>query len=81
MRFSPSRHRLALATALVGVALSTLTVVVHQRIGAGYTSFCNLGEVVNCDAVLGSRYGRLLGAPVVTGDRKIRDCAHVATLW
>jgi len=24
---------------------------------------------------------RLLGAPVVTGDRKIRDYAHVATLW
>src|SRR5437879_13095654 len=64
MRFSPSRHRLALATALVGVALSTLTFVVHQRIGAGYTSFCNLGEVVNCDAVLGSRYGRLLGTSV-----------------
>src|SRR5437660_1236763 len=64
MRFSPSRHRLALATALVGVALSTLTFVVHRRIGAGYTSFCNLGEVVNCDAVLGSRYGRLLGTSV-----------------
>src|SRR5437867_5118646 len=64
MRFSPSRHRLALATALVGVALSALTFVVHQRIGAGYTSFCNLGEVVNCDAVLGSRYGRLLGTSV-----------------
>ena len=64
MRFSPSRHRLALATALVGVALSTLTFVVHQRIGAGYTSFCNLGEVVNCDAVLGSRYGHLLGTSV-----------------
>ena len=64
MRFSPARHRLALATALVGVALSTLTLVVHQRIGAGYTSFCNLGEVVNCDAVLGSRYGHLLGISV-----------------
>jgi len=24
---------------------------------------------------------RLLGAPVVTGDRKIRDYAHVAALW
>src|SRR5262249_34001565 len=64
MRFSPTRHRLALATALVGVALSTLTLVVHQRIGAGYTSFCNLGEVVNCDAGLGSRYGHLLGISV-----------------
>src|SRR5207253_7840984 len=27
-------------------------------------SFCNLGGIVNCDAVLGSRYADLLGVPV-----------------
>jgi uncharacterized membrane protein/predicted DsbA family dithiol-disulfide isomerase len=62
----PTRHRVALAIALLGVALSTLTLVVHERIAqdAGYTSFCDLGGIVNCDAVLGSRYGTLLGIPV-----------------
>src|SRR5438876_10552226 len=66
MSASPSRHRVALAVALAGVALSALTVFVHERITAdpGYTSFCNLGGAINCDVVLGSRYGRLLGVPV-----------------
>src|SRR5947207_7808613 len=66
MSASPSRHRVALAVALAGVALSALTVFVHERISAdpGYTSFCNLGGAINCDVVLGSRYGRLLGVPV-----------------
>ena len=66
MPSSPTRHRLALALALAGVALSALTLDVHRRLaaGSGYTSFCNLGGVVNCDAVLGSRYSVVLGAPV-----------------
>jgi protein-disulfide isomerase/uncharacterized membrane protein len=63
---SPTRHRAALVVALVGVAVSVLTLVVHQRLAASasYTSFCNFGEVVNCDAVLASRYGVLFGVPV-----------------
>jgi len=66
MSASPSRHRVALAVALAGVALSALTFFVHHRIAsdAGYTSFCNLGGAINCDVVLGSRYGSLLGVPV-----------------
>src|SRR6266446_13491 len=66
MSASPSRHRVALAVALAGVALSAVTLFVHERIAtdAGYTSFCNLGGAINCDVVLGSRYGRLLGVPV-----------------
>jgi predicted DsbA family dithiol-disulfide isomerase/uncharacterized membrane protein len=66
MRHSPARHRVALGLALLGAALSAVTLVVHQRLaGDGdYTSFCNLGPVVNCDAVLGSRYAVLLGVPV-----------------
>jgi protein-disulfide isomerase/uncharacterized membrane protein len=66
MRPSPTRHRIALGVALLGVALSTLTLVVHQRLaeGSGYTSFCNFGGVVNCDVVLGSRYAVILGVPV-----------------
>src|SRR5262245_26758814 len=61
-----TRHRIALAIALVGAALTALTLLVHERVaaGAGYTSFCNFGGVVNCDAVLGSRYSVVLGVPV-----------------
>jgi protein-disulfide isomerase/uncharacterized membrane protein len=63
---SPTRHRVALAIALAGVAVSVVTLVVHRRLTADatYTSFCNLGDVVNCDVVLSSRYGQVLGAPV-----------------
>jgi protein-disulfide isomerase len=66
MHQSPTRHRVALVIALLGMAVSGLALVVHQRIAteAGYTSFCNLGGAVNCDVVLGSRYGRLFGVPV-----------------
>ena len=66
MRPSPTRHRIALVLALLGATVSVVTLVVHARLasGSGYTSFCNLGGVVNCDAVLGSRYSELLGIPV-----------------
>jgi protein-disulfide isomerase len=66
MHPSPTRHRVALAIALLGVAVSAVAFVVHHRVAAeaGYTSFCNLGGVVNCDAVLASRYATLLGVPV-----------------
>jgi uncharacterized membrane protein/predicted DsbA family dithiol-disulfide isomerase len=66
MHPGPTRHRVALVIALVGVALSAVTLLVHHRlaVSAGYTSFCNLGDVVNCDVVLSSRYGRVLGIPV-----------------
>src|SRR5262249_51140477 len=63
---SPTRHRAALAIALVGVAVSAVTLAVHRRLVAdsGYTSFCNLGDVVNCDLLLPSGYGLVLGEPV-----------------
>src|SRR5438874_13665412 len=66
MHPGPARHRIAAGVALAGVAISTVTLVVHERVaaGSGYTSFCNLGGIINCDAVLGSHYGVLLGVPV-----------------
>ena len=62
----PTRHRIALVVALLGAALSALTLIVHERLaaGSGYTSFCNLGGVINCDAVLASRYSTVFGVPV-----------------
>ncbi|HWP67498.1 MAG TPA: thioredoxin domain-containing protein [Candidatus Limnocylindria bacterium] len=66
MAASPTRHRLALAVALAGVVVSAVTLYVDQRLAsdAGYTSFCNVSQNVNCDVVLASRYGRFLDIPV-----------------
>jgi protein-disulfide isomerase len=43
-----------------------VALVVHHRVAVdpGYTSFCNMGGVINCDAVLTSRYGTVFGVPV-----------------
>jgi protein-disulfide isomerase/uncharacterized membrane protein len=53
--------------ALIGVGLAAWLVWVHAQMdhaGAGYTSFCNINESVNCDLVLGSPFARLFGIPV-----------------
>ncbi len=66
MPASPTRHRVAVVLALVGVAVSALTWSISSRLAAdaGYTSFCNIGGVVNCDLVLSSRWGQFLGVSV-----------------
>jgi protein-disulfide isomerase/uncharacterized membrane protein len=66
MSSSPTRHRVAVVLALVGVAVSAFTLHVTRQLTSveGYTSFCNLGGVVNCDAVLTSKWGSFLGLPV-----------------
>src|SRR5215468_997823 len=63
---SPARHRVAVVLALVGVAVSALTFHVTSQLVSvdGYTSFCNFGSVVNCDTVLSSKWGTVLGLPV-----------------
>jgi len=63
---SPTRHRVAVVLALVGVAVSALTLYVTRQLVSvdGYTSFCNLGGTINCDTVLTSRWGSFLGLPV-----------------
>src|SRR6185436_6685756 len=51
--------------ASAAVALAQL--YVHSQLVAthgSYTSFCNVSSTVNCDAVLMSAYGTLLGIPV-----------------
>ena len=51
----------------VGAALSGTILYIHAQLAAtsgAYTSFCNVSARVNCDAVLTSAYGMLLGVPV-----------------
>jgi protein-disulfide isomerase/uncharacterized membrane protein len=66
MPFSPTRHRIALIIALVGMAFAIFTEVVHQQMGTGSAlgRLCDLGGVVKCDMVIGSRWGQFLGLPV-----------------
>ncbi len=56
---------LAGASAL-GLVLAALSTWIHHQVtsGGGYTSFCNVSATVNCDDVVASRYGSLLGLPV-----------------
>jgi protein-disulfide isomerase/uncharacterized membrane protein len=63
---SPTRHRVAFGLALLGLVVSAEILYVEHQLAtdAGYTSFCNLGGVINCDVVMGSRYGRMLDVPV-----------------
>lgn len=59
--------RAVLALNAVGLVLSLLLLYVHRQLAISdgqYTSFCNLGTSVNCDAVLGSPYAAFLGLPV-----------------
>jgi len=55
------------AALVAGAALSGTVLYVHARLaatGGAYTSFCNVNARVNCDAVLTSAYGTLLGVPI-----------------
>jgi len=50
----------------LSVAVAVVQLYIHGRLRAstGYTSFCNVSATVNCDAVMGSAYGALLGVPI-----------------
>ena len=56
-----------LGTLALCAALSAVILYVHAQLAAthgAYTSFCNVNTRVNCDMVLASSYGMLLGVPV-----------------
>jgi protein-disulfide isomerase len=64
---APGLERALLATLALDGALSLVLLYIHTQLRAthgAYTSFCNVSDRVNCDAVLGSSYGELLGLPV-----------------
>jgi len=57
----------ALLLASVGFTISLVIIYVYVRLvssGGSYTSFCSINATVNCDDVLASSYGKLLGVPV-----------------
>jgi protein-disulfide isomerase len=64
-----SAKRAAAATivlSIIGLAVSIVIVRIHAQLAssAGYASFCNVNENVNCDVVLASEYAHLAGIPV-----------------
>ena len=66
MSSSSTRHRVALAIAFLGVAVSGVILYEELQLAnvPGHSAFCTLGGVVNCDLVLSSRYGTFLGVPL-----------------
>jgi protein-disulfide isomerase len=59
--------RTVLALSAAGLVLSLLLLYVHRQLvisEGSYTSFCNIGDTVNCDAVLASPYATFLRLPV-----------------
>jgi uncharacterized membrane protein len=53
-----------LVLALAGLAVSAYAIHVHHLVAAGGQSACGISATVNCDAVIGSKYGVLLGLPL-----------------
>jgi uncharacterized membrane protein len=49
---------------LAGLAVSAYAIHVHQVVAAGGQSACGISATINCDAVIGSKYGVLLGLPL-----------------
>lgn len=53
-----------LVLGLAGLAVSAYAIHVHNIVAAGGQSACGVSATVNCDAVIGSKYGVLLGLPL-----------------
>jgi uncharacterized membrane protein len=49
---------------LAGLAVSAYAIHVHNIVAAGGQSACGISVTINCDAVIGSKYGVLLGLPL-----------------
>ena len=53
-----------LVLGLIGLAVSAYAIHVHSIVAAGGQSACGISATINCDAVIGSKYGVLLGLPL-----------------
>jgi uncharacterized membrane protein/protein-disulfide isomerase len=62
-------RRLLLAFALLGLAASSMSSLVHYRLltEPGYTSFCDVNGTVSCTQAYLSRFGSFWGVPVALG--------------
>lgn len=49
---------------LAGLTVSAYAIQVHNVVMAGGQSACGVSATVNCDAVIGSKYGVFLGLPL-----------------
>jgi uncharacterized membrane protein len=49
---------------LAGLVVSAYAIHVHNIVAAGGQSACGISATINCDAVIGSKYGVLLGLPL-----------------
>jgi uncharacterized membrane protein len=50
--------------ALLGIALSIYAIWAHGRIEVGQSAGCSISEQISCDAVLGSKWGKVFGIPL-----------------
>lgn len=64
---NPTKRQISwphLVLGLIGLAVSAYAIHVHNVVAAGGQSACGISATVNCDAVIGSKYGVLLGLPL-----------------
>lgn len=72
-----------LAFCLLGLAASGEAAYVHYRIirDPSYTSFCDISQTINCEAVYQSRFGSVGGVPVALGGVIWFALATMLTFW
>lgn len=54
----------SLICGLVATALSGYAYYIHLQVEAGKATGCSFGPSLSCDAVIGSKYGAILGIPL-----------------
>jgi uncharacterized membrane protein/protein-disulfide isomerase len=66
---TPSKRKLILALATLGIAASTTSSYVHYKLltDVSYTSFCDVNTTMSCAQAYLSRYGSVWGIPVAIG--------------
>ncbi len=71
----------ALVLAALGLGLSLYLARLHARAHAGFSSFCDVNEIVNCDRVATSEYSVVLGIPVAVWGVLGYGAAAVLAAW
>ena len=66
---TPTKQKLILLLAVVGLVVSVMASYVHYQLltDASYTSFCDVGDTMSCTQAYLSRYGSVGGVPVALG--------------